>query len=513
MAETTLVRARWIVTGAGDDDPILRDAALQIDNGKIVESGPFDDLQARHPDARTLGGPDVAIIPGLINSHHHANGAGVQQLGLLDDFLEPWILAHAVLRRRDVGLNTLLASAHLLRTGVTAVVDVHSGAGTADVYTARVRSALDAYSRSGIRVAFAAGTSRQSHLVHGGAGGDDAFLKTLPAALAARTRETFMPGPDNLDEDDYIGIIEDAWQRYRDNARVDVWFAPPGPQWVSDTFMQRIVERATALDTGVQTHLLESYYENLMGGHVYGQSALRHLHGLGMLSPRFSMAHGVWLDDADIEILAASGSPVVHCPGSNLRLRAGIAPLNALLKAGATACLGMDGTTLDDDDDMFAEMRLALRLQRGPAFSDPAPRPRDVFAMATINGAKLLGKEGRLGRLKPGYEADLVILDLKRMLAPWAAPECDPLDLIVLRARADDVRSVMIAGEMVYDDKRVLGFDEEAAQRELASRLAAEPYPADAARLVAELAPHIVAYYRAWKHPERRPHIAYNARG
>jgi cytosine/adenosine deaminase-related metal-dependent hydrolase len=513
MTDNMLIQGRWIVTGAGDSDPVLHDAALRIASGRIVESGPLDVLRARHPEAKILGGPNVAVIPGLINAHHHANGAGVQQLGLADDFLEPWILAHAVLRQREVGLNTLLANARLLRSGVTTVVDVHSGAGTADAYAARVGSALDAYGRSGVRVAFAAGTSRQSHLVHAGPGGDDAFLKTLPAALAARTRDTFMPGPDNLDEDDYIAIIEGAWQQHRADPLIDVWFAPPGPQWVSDAFMQRIVEQATALDTRIQTHLLESHYESLMGERLYGTSALQHLHRLGVLSPRFSVAHGVWLDDADIELLAASGSPVVHCPGSNLRLRAGIAPLNAILSSGATACLGMDGTTLDDDDDMFAEMRLALRLQRGPAFGDPAPRPRDVLAMATLNGARLLGKEGRLGRLQAGYEADLVILDLERMLSPWVAPECDPLDLIVLRAAARDVRTVLVGGEIACEDGRVTGFDEAAAGDELAARLAAQPFPADSARLVAELEPYIVAYYRAWRHPERRPYIAYNARG
>jgi hypothetical protein len=124
-----------------------------------------------------------------------------------------------------------------------------------------------------------------------------------------------------------------------------------------------------------------------------------------------------------------------------------------------------------------------------------------------------LGKEGRLGRLQPGYEADLVILDLERMLSPWVAPECDPLDLIVLRAAARDVRTVIVGGEIVCEGGRVTGFDEAAAGGELAARLAAQPFPADSARLVAELEPHIVAYYRAWRHPERHPYIAYNAHG
>jgi cytosine/adenosine deaminase-related metal-dependent hydrolase len=512
MTETLLIRARWIVTGAADNDPVLDDSGLRIESGRIAELGAWADLHARFPDATALGGADCAIMPGLINAHHHSSGASVQQQGLNDDFLEPWIHAHAQLRSADVDLNTLLSAARMLRSGVTSVVDVHSGSGNAASYDGRVAAGLDAYRQSGMRVAFAAGTSTRSHLVHGDEDADGRFLASLPGALADRVRRHLLPGTDRLDENDYFAIIEEAWQRHRDDALIDVWFGPPGPQWVGDRCLLRVVERAAAIDTGIQTHLVESYYEKLMGPRLFGTTPLRHLHGLGILSPRFSIAHGVWLDEPEIALLAESGASVSHNPSSNLRLRAGIAPLNAFLAAKATVGLGMDGTTLNDDDDMFAEMRLALRLNRGPVFGEPAPTPRDVLALATTGGARLLRKEEKLGRLRPGYEADLVILDLERILAPWTAPECDPVDLILLRARPSDVRSVLVAGHLVYDNGCILGFDEAAVARELAERMASRPFPADAARTAKELAPYIEAHYRSWNDPGRTPFTAYNAR-
>lgn len=512
MSKPLLVCARWIVTGAGTDDPVLEDGAVLVRDGCIAETGRRPDLVARHPDAEIIGGSGMAAIPGLINAHHHAGGPTQLQQGLMDDFLEPWIYGFARFRGRDVSRGTLLSCARQLRSGVTSVVDVHSGGGTARDYADRIDRALRAYEQSGMRVAFAPGLHTRCHLVHGDDGADDAFLAGLPASLAARVRNAMLPKPGSVTEDDWFAIVEAAIARYRDHPTVRVWFGPPGPQWVGDRCLQKIAERAAALDTHIQTHLVESYYEKLLGPRRWGKLTLLHLDSLGILSPRLSFAHGTWLTEAEIDLLVKTGASVSHNPSSNLRLRAGIAPLNAFLAAGATTGIGLDGTTLNDDDDMFTEMRLALRLSRGPVLGEPAATPRDVFGMATLGGARLMGRGNELGRIAPGYRADIVLLDLERILAPWTAPEVDPLDLIVLRAGAQDVRTVLVEGRPVYKDGRALGFDEKAVAAELAAELAATPFPEEAARLVDELLPHVVAYYRGWDHPERVPFTIYNAR-
>jgi cytosine/adenosine deaminase-related metal-dependent hydrolase len=512
MPDLLLVRARWIVTGAGDSDAVLTDGAVLVEGDTIAAVGDWSTLRAGYTQARVLGSERMALLPGLVNAHHHSAGATWLQHGVGDDLLELWLLDLGRARAMDVHLGTLLSAARLLRSGVTAVVDVHSGGGSAEHYAARMGDALRAYEAAGLRVAFAAGISDQSHLVAGdGKGEDERFLASLPpAAQAAARRE--LPGPDDVDEADYFGIMERYRQHYAGHPTVEIWFAPPGPQWVSDGFMQRIAERAAQWDTGVQTHVAESIYEKLHGPRFHAKPIALHLRDLGVLSPRFSIAHGVWLNEEEVAALAETGAAVSHNPGSNLRLRAGIAPLNAMRAAGVTLALGMDGTTLDDDEDMFSEMRLAMRLHRTPLLRSPAPPPREVFAMATTGGAKLLRKEGRLGRLAPGHAADLVMIDLERLCWPWVAPEADPRDLVLMRAKAGDVRMVMVGGRIVLEDGKPTGFDLEAAGREFRAQLAALPASDEAARAIAQLRPHVEAHYARWEMPEPVPYTRYNSR-
>ena len=422
MTNVTILRGSWIVTGGREDDEVLVDGAVAIEGDTILEVGPWQAIRNTHPKATVLGSDQVAILPGLINAHHHSAWASETQHGVPDLLLEPWMLIRRRMRPSDDYLDTLLSAARLLGSGVTSVVDMHSGRGTAEAFATRVGRALDAYDEAGIRVAFAAGIRNQSHLVSG-AGEDERFLASLPEDVRADAKAE-MPQPGDMDAEDYLGVLDDLCRRFADHPRIDIWYGPPGPQWVSDDFFRRIAEAAARYDTGIQTHVGESFYEKLHGPRDYGKPTILHLHDLAVLGPRFSIAHGVWLTEPEIAVMAESGAALCHNPSSNLRLRAGIAPLNAVLAAGVTTALGMDSTTLNDDEDMFAELRLALRLHRSPMLGASAPSPNRIFEMATVGGAMLLRKESRLGRIEPGYAADLLLVDLERIAWPWVAPEC-----------------------------------------------------------------------------------------
>ena len=507
-----LVRGRWVVTGGGPDDAVVQDGAVVVADGQVQEVGAWSTLRTRYPAADVLGADDVAILPGIVNAHHHSQGASRVQHGVADDLLELWLLDVRRARVGDPYLDTLLTTARLLRSGVTSVVEVHGCRGPAEAAEARVRRSLAAYDEAGLRVAFAPGVADQNGLVSGADAAEvDRFLAALPpdARAAAGTE---LPRPGDLTPDEYLALMDALCREYADHPRVDVWFGPPGPNWVSDGFLQRIAERAAAHGTGIQTHVSESVYEKLYGPRTYGRPVLLHLRELGMLGPRFSLAHAVWLTEAEIRAAAETGTSVSHNPSSNLRLRAGIAPLTAMLDAGVTVGLGLDGTTLDDDDDAFREMRLALRLQRAPTLAASVPTPAQMLHTATAGGAKLLGKEDSLGRLAPGYAADLVLVDLARICWPWVAPEVDPRDLLVSRAQARDVRTVLVGGEVMLRDGHPTRFDLEAAWRELAARLAATPFPSDANRRVDLLREHVAAFYAGWDEPDFDPYVRYNSR-
>ncbi|HMB76337.1 MAG TPA: amidohydrolase family protein, partial [Kiloniellaceae bacterium] len=317
MADGLLVRGKWLVTGGGDADRVLTDAAVFVTGDRVREVGDWQKLRKSHPDADVLGSDRVAVMPGLINAHHHSSGVSALQHGLADDLLEPWILAHHRRRASDLYLDTLLSAARLLRSGVTAVVDVHSGSGSAEVLAQRLRRALRAYDEAGLRVAFACGVSDQSHLVHG-AGEDGRFLEGLSPAQRDDAAALLPSNGEAIDQDDYFAVMAELWRDHRTHSRIEMWYGPPGPQWVSDSFWERIAAAAKDQDTGIQTHVNESIYEKLHGPRFYGTVTLRHLQDLGVLSPRFSLAHGVWLNEEEIGILADSGAAVSHNPSSNL---------------------------------------------------------------------------------------------------------------------------------------------------------------------------------------------------
>lgn len=507
MSASKLVRGRWVIPGA--DDAVLIDGAVLVKDGDVIALDSWRTLRERYPDAEVIGSDSMAILPGLINAHHHSKGVSTIQHGIVDMLLEPWILSHRRARGGDPRLEALLSAAEQLRSGVTTVVNVLNASGDAHAFSSTVRDTMSGYDASGIRAVTAAGFTTQSYLVSG-VGEDERFIASLPEAVRPYAR-MMLPDDTRITENEYFQVMESVWTEYRDHPRIGLWFGPPGPQWVSDEFMMRIAERAESLDTGIQTHVDESIYEMIHGPSFYGKHTMLHLNELGVLSPRFSIAHGVWLTREEIAVMAETGASISHNPSSNLRLRAGIAPLNGLLEAGVDVALGMDGTTLNEDEDMFAEMRLAMRLHGTPVLGEPAPGADDIFSMATKGGAKLMRQEGRLGRIAGGHAADLVLIDLGRMTWPWIAPEADPKDIVLFRARAGDVDTVLVDGEVVLRGGLPTRFDLQDVGLELAERLDAAPYPEANAEMVAQLLPYLEDWYKKWQVPALKPWIRYNS--
>lgn len=503
--QTQLVFGRWVFTG----QTALSHGAVAIQGDTIVEVGSQDDLRQKYPHAAVVGSNQFAVMPGLINAHHHSNGVPNSLQGVSDDFLEPWLFSLLCLRGQDPLPQTLFSIARLLRSGVTSVVDFTIMSGTVEHCHNLLAHRLKAYEQAGMRVALAAGAKYQSHLVHGD-GQDDLFLQSLPAVLAQKV-QTMVPLQEALPPQDYLALVGDLAKSYHSHPHIQVWFGPPGPQWISDELMVQIADAAANLGTGVQTHVTESLPEKLLGPKFYGKSVIQHLQGLGVLSPRFSMAHGVWVTEEDMQILAATGASISHNPSSNLRLRAGVLPFNALRASGVTVGLGMDGTAIGDDEDMFAEMRLAARLHREPQMKQTAPTWEDIFSLATQGSAKLMLQETSIGQLAPGFKADLVMVDWDAVTWPWLASAADPLEVLLMRAKAADVHTVMVHGNVVLKAGQPTGFDLKAVAAELAAQLDAAPDRDDYRDLFAEVRPYLESWYAAWQVPKLSPYAAFNS--
>jgi cytosine/adenosine deaminase-related metal-dependent hydrolase len=206
------------------------------------------------------------------------------------------------------------------------------------------------------------------------------------------------------------------------------------------------------------------------------------------------------MTEDDIALCAHSGTRVCHNCSSNLRLKSGVAPVNRLLAAGIPVALGIDEAGLNDDRDMLTEMRVVLRLHREPGIDAPHPTPAQVLRMATEHGADTTPFGAAIGRLSTGCWADLVLLDWAAVTAPYQNPAIPPVDVLVQRAKAGAVRTVMVAGEVIYHQGRFLRIDRDAVLEELARWFARPLTPAERAReaLAREVFPHVRAFYAGW---------------
>ena len=310
--------------------------------------------------------------------------------------------------------------------------------------------------------------------------------------------------------------MDALWREYGEHPRVDIWFGPQGPNWVSDDFMVRIAERAASYGpggTGIQTHVAESLYEKLYGPRTFGEPVVLHLQRLGVLGPRFSLAHAVWLTEAEIEVLAETGTAVSHNPSSNLKLRAGILPARALVEAGATVGLGLDGHALDDDDDIFREMRLAWSLQRDPRIGTPALTPREVSA-ARYDGQRAADGEGWAARAAGAWLPGGSGAGRPRPARPGRGSLPRPTRATCWCCE----RSPATCGRCWYTARwccktacrRASTWRRPAASLRLNWRLRrSRPRPPGRIEL---LAPHLAAFYQAWEVPALEPYVRQNAR-
>jgi 5-methylthioadenosine/S-adenosylhomocysteine deaminase len=446
-----------LIKGCAVLDATQPDGYLSSQNILIEGSRISTITSARIPERgvdRVLQGKERLAIPGLINAHTHS----------LENFskatkekvpLELWLLDLFLLggfSPREIYLAAMLGAMEMLKTGTTAVLD-HLALGN-DLTSEALDAAMQAYADCGIRGGVAP-------LIQD----DDQAMR---AAVAAR------PALGSLQEDyeealtagEYIELLDWLFRKWHraEGGRLLCFAGPGGFQWCSDELLQGSLELVKRHGGGWHMHLLETKLQALVCYDLHGKSATQAMKERGLLGPEVSLAHCVWLDDADVDTLAETDSRVVHNPASNLRLGSGFAPVIEMLERGVRVALGADGSASSDNQIMFDAIKLAgLMHNVGTTDHRRWPSSRDVLRMATVNGAAALGMETELGELKPGKIADLALLDTGTLLF---TPLNDAFHQLTYCENGSSVRTVIVDGKVVVEDGLILTTDEESIRRE-----------------------------------------------
>lgn len=424
-SEPTRPKADLLVSGQyvlplHDGVAPIEHGAVAVAGDTIIEVGTLAELGHKYPGARRLEHASGLVMPGLVNVHTHAAMSCFR--GLADDLpLMQWLQDHifpaeARLTAEMVYQATRLSALEMIRSGTTSFCDMYLFAG--DVARAAAESGLRAWVGE--------------------------VLYDFPSP-------NYGPVAKGLDYLDGLAI------EYAGHPRVTITVDPHAVYTCSPDLLVTLKERALALDALYVIHLAESQAEVAGAVEKFGLTPVMHLEALGLLDSRVLADHCVVLTAAEIELLAARGVKVAHCPESNMKLASGVAPVPELLAAGVTVGLGTDGAASNNDVDMFGEMDTAAKIHKVARLDPTVVSAAVTLRMATLGGAEALGAGQWLGSLAPGKKADLIVVDLAQ---PHLTPLYNIPSQLVYAARGADVVHSVINGRIVMQDRLVCTIDE-----------------------------------------------------
>ena len=415
-----LVKNGTLVTMDARDSIVRGD--ILIADGRIAEIGGTGQTADTVIDAT-----DCAVIPGFVQTHIHLcqtlfRGAA-DDLALIDWLKQrvwPMEAAHSV---ESIRASARLGIAELIKGGTTCALTMETVNHTAEVFKV--------VEETGFRATV--GKCMMDK-------GDE-----VPPALQEQTA---------LSIDESIALLE-AWHGKADG-RIRYCFAPRFAISCTRELLQKVAGLARSRGVMVHSHASENRTECELVQEESGLRNIAYLDSVGLTGRHVALAHCVHLSVDEIETLRTTGTNVVHCPSSNLKLGSGIAPVAKLLEEGISVSLGADGAACNNRLDMFTEMRTAALLQKVLHGPEVLPANR-VLRLATIDGAKALGLEADVGSLEPGKKADLSLVRLNRL---HTTPATDVVSALVYSSEADDVDSVIIDGRLVMRDRKLLTIDE-----------------------------------------------------
>jgi 5-methylthioadenosine/S-adenosylhomocysteine deaminase len=422
MTDPLLIKGATIITL--DPQNRIFEGDVLIEQNRIASIG--SSLAAS--GVETIDGRRRLLLPGFVQTHIHLcqtlfRGAA-DDLALIDWLKKRIWPLEAAHTRESLSASARLGLAEMIRGGTTCALTMetvrHTGA------------AFEAVEEVGFRATI--GKCMMDK-------GDD-----VPAALSEGTESSIAES---------ISLIE-AWHN-RAGGRIRACFAPRFAVSCTRGMLERVAALAREMGVMVHTHASENRDEIALVESETGRRNVEYLHDLGISGPHVLLAHCVWLNDTEIDLLARSQTRVAHCPSSNLKLGSGIAPVPEMIGRGVSVSLGADGAPCNNRLDMFTEMRAAALMQK--ARLGPRTLPAlDVLRMATIEGARALGLDREIGSIEVGKLADLILIDASRL---HTTPRPDPVSTIVYAATASDVEAVVIDGRVVMRDGELTTVNEQ----------------------------------------------------
>jgi 5-methylthioadenosine/S-adenosylhomocysteine deaminase len=450
--------SRLVVRGARVLDPLspeprpaVRDIALEGD--RIAAVG--NDLEGD----QVLDARNMLAIPGLVSSHYHSHDTLLK--GCFAPMpLEGWFM-HAVppnypKRSPDeIRARVLAGALEALKAGITTTQDM------ATVFPfdpAEVDTILRAYDEIGIRCVFALQLADAP-----GSRGVPFWDEVMPPELRSEATLSVKRAGDARE---LLARIEGEWERHRDrHARITWGLGPATPESCSDEFLEGLAELSARGNLPVFSHVYESKGNAVTARKAYADGSLiGHLARVGLLGPRFTAAHAVWLRRDEIDAMAEAGARVALNPVCNLKSKSGVAPIGAYLAAGVPVGLGTDNSSCSDAQSLFTAMKLFALLSAAGSRGEPHPGSEEAFRAATVGSASVIGLADEVGRIEPGRKADIALLDLAD---PAFLPLNDAMRQLVYSECGRAVRHVIVDGKIVLKDGRSTMVDEQALFAEI----------------------------------------------
>ena len=409
-----------------------------------------------HPEHGTH---DTLIMPPFSNAHDHVRGVRPISIGGFDLPLELWLIYMVKIPVVDPYLVAAAALGRQVLGGVGTVMIHYTRPQNPGALGDELPVVAKAATDIGVRVAIAVALRDQNPL---GYGPSEQLLEALEPADKAAILAKLLSRPQS--PQDLVQFVDDLSAKI-ESPLVSVQYGPYGMEWCSKPLLELIAKKSAANGRRVHMHLVESRIQREYLDHIYPDGPVHYLDKIGLLSRRLSVAHGVWLRPNELELMAERGVTISINSSSNLSLRSGISPMRKMHELGVPFAMGLDGFSVDDDDDAFRELRLNYLLHQGLALEEGIPLSKLLHSSCYGGRFSVSGIEAGKG-IASGEPADLMTIDYSKISSD-VFMHLDEAALLARRATSHHLKRLVVAGRTVVDGGSLTGIDLESVHNEM----------------------------------------------